>query len=173
MDQNSRLDFLKRKNAGLRIRLGFQERLSLPLSVAPFEVCLLDLERSDVVRERSSKIFPPRNSIEFISMSHYCRQFKINIPTVAKRLILAVDGEVLVVFPESDLVGVLCLSLDEFNSKWIALLREFPDGFVVVDAAFRNKAVIQIETSKGGGESVCDIATWGTIWCVDDVAGII
>lgn len=165
MAQNSRLDLLKRKSAGQRLVPELREKLASALGILPTSVDFLSLEESDVVRERASHAFPPRNEIEGRSGSYPFLSRRIRNAKPSRPLLPESEREVLLILPEADTVGVLRLPLAVMNAKWSTLLNAKPDGFILVDAAFANKAVLQSEKDETSGDVVLDFAAWGTAWC--------
>ena len=164
MAENSRLDLLKRKNAGERLIPKLRENLAVVLEISPSAVDFLSLEESDAVRERASHAFPPRNKIEDRSGSYPFLSKRIRNADPSRPLLPETGSDVLLILPEAEMVGVLRLPLAVMNGKWSKLLNAKPDGFILVDARFANKAVLQTDKDETTGAVVLDFAAWGTAW---------
>lgn len=164
MAQNNRLDFLMRKNAG-RMRLpSLRERLALALHIPVSTVEFLPLEESDRIRQRVEGAFPPRNELEhcrgdypFISKSF--RNAQTHHPLLPQR-----EGDVFIILPDAETVGVLRMPLTFLSNNWGALLEASPDGFIAVDDKCSNQAVIDTDEGETSGDVIFHFAAWGTEW---------
>ena len=164
MAQNKRLELLKRKNAGQRLVPELREKLASALEIAPTGVEFLSLEESDAVRERASHDFPSRNEIEGRSGSYPFLSRRIRNAELSRPLLPETECDVLLILPEADMVGVVRLPLAVMNARWSKVLSAKPDGFILVDAAFANKAVVQADNDEASGNVVLNFAAWGTEW---------
>jgi hypothetical protein len=164
MAQSSRLDLLKRKNVGQRRIPKLRDELASALGISPTGVNFLSLEESDALRERASHAFPPRNEIESHSGNYPFLSRRIRKAQTSKPLLPETERDVLLILPEADTVGILRFPLAVLNAKWSKLLDRKPDGFILVDAAFSNKAVVQADKDETSGDAILDFAAWGTTW---------
>jgi hypothetical protein len=162
---SSRLELLRRKNAGRKLREEWEKVLFCDIGLPSDQCRLVDLEDScDVILQSKSK-FMPREDLKN-TKDEQIRKFMerlLPIEEIASAaLVIGAEGRVFVIFLDSDKVGVLELPAPLFNEHWQDLINFQPDGFSVVDSAFRHKLVIQVLSAERG--DLVDIAAWGPEW---------
>jgi hypothetical protein len=159
----SNVDGLKRRSAGRSLLPEIRQNLAELFEVPPEALNFLSLEESDDVRERASQSFPPRNRLESSRGDYPFLSRTIKAALTPTSLLPESGGEIFLILPEADRVGVLRVATSWINRKWRELLRAKEDGFVLVDRSFSNKAVLQAEGDEVGRD-VLDLATWGAEW---------
>ncbi len=155
---NSRLDLVRRQNAGKAQRDHYVEEIQ-GLGVPEQYASLLSLEESDAVRDRSNEAFLARNA-----PNSGVVQRKIPFGQLDRigDLIPTSDGDVFVIPWNANLVGLLKWPASVLNRFWKELIRLQPDGIIVIDSAFSSKLVAQVVEDFGAKE--VDFAAWGEAW---------
>lgn len=155
--ENNRLDILRRKNLSTVPKSNFVEslrKLGIPEDATEF----LTLEDSDKVRDRVYKGFSARNDI----LSDVLER---RIPLEAQYEIggiLPSSDEIFIIPWNAEILGVLRWPVNIFNVFWQRLVELEPDGWIIVDKNFQNKAVIQVIDDFGKKE--IDLGIWGDFW---------
>ncbi len=156
--ENSRLDILRRKNLGVVHKSKFVENLrkvGVPEEATEF----LTLEDSDKVRDRASKAFSARNDILSGVLE---RRFPLAAQYEMGDILPPKSGEVFIIPWNAEMLGVLSWPVSIFNAFWQRLVNLEPDGWIIVDENFQNKAVIQLIDDFGKKE--IDLGIWGDFW---------
>jgi len=165
--ERSRIDLLKREQAGRVARQQLKRRFAQVAGIREGKWQLLGLEESDKIREASRSQFVPRHketqeSPEKIPLAAE-RQFPLELLSELSPPAGGGRCAVYVIFLDADVVGVLSMSLELFRGCWKALVALDHDGFVVVDAEFRNKLALQVIEGDTSRASL-DIGAWGAKW---------
>jgi len=161
---SDRLDLLKRKNAGLRLLPELKRKLSVALRIDSAQLSFFSLEQSDEIRERIARSFPPRNELERHPGDYPFVSKRVRSTAASKLMLPIEEGDVLLVFPEADKVGILPLSGTILNARWSDLLDAEPDGCVLVNLACSEKFVIEKGDDESGSEDSLRLAAWGNEW---------
>jgi hypothetical protein len=155
---NPRLDFLRRRNIGSKALPQLREELRALLRTPSGTLDFISLETSDEIRAKVAATFPARDQLER-GQGHYpFASYTLPTSETPKTLLPDGDDNVLVILPESDVVGVLRLPRQSFNENWNRLIEQKPDGCVVVNDALSDMLVVDREQQQ------VLVAAWGKDW---------
>jgi len=158
---NSRLDLLRRQNSGSVRRESLSRELRA-IGVPDNLTVFLPLEESDLVRHQADESFVGRDTVQSGVVE---RQFSSADMDRLTDIVPPGSDDVFVIPSEAEVVGVLKWPTNVLNALWTRFVELKPDGFVVVDASFLSKVVVQVINDSGTGEDELDIAAWGERWC--------
>lgn len=161
---NSRIDFVKRRNAGRQLQVSWKERLQKDVGL-PKKYCeFTALEKSDRIREEVNQAFQSRVLVNPTEDAEFyeCKFSASELVTLPADIIPTSTKLVTIIFLESETVGVLPLPSSVFSQHWKRLIAFQPDGFVVVDKEYHNKLVLQQLICEPAG--ALDVAVWGPDW---------